>query len=56
LGNRAAAYHNLNKFDEALADAEKCIEIKADWSKGHQRKGMALEAKGKLDEAVEAYT
>jgi len=41
LGNRAAAYHNLNKYDEALTDAEKCIEIKPDWSKGFQRKAMA---------------
>jgi stress-induced-phosphoprotein 1 len=41
LGNRAAAYHNLSKFQEALADANKCIEVKPDWSKGYQRKAMA---------------
>jgi len=46
LGNRAAAYHNLSKFDEAFADSEKCIEIKPDWSKGYQRKGMAQQALG----------
>jgi stress-induced-phosphoprotein 1 len=41
LGNRAAAFHNLGKYQEAQADAEKCIEIKPDWSKGFQRKAMA---------------
>jgi stress-induced-phosphoprotein 1 len=41
IGNRAAAFHNLGKYQEALTDAEKCIEIKPDWSKGFQRKAMA---------------
>jgi hypothetical protein len=31
----------MTKYAEALADAEKCIEIKPDWSKGFQRKAMA---------------
>ena len=34
-GNRSASYHNMKKFDLALQDAEKCISIKADWSKGY---------------------
>ncbi len=55
LGNRAAAYHNMQKYQEALADAEKCIEVKPDWSKGFQRKAMAQQALGLLDEAVENY-
>jgi stress-induced-phosphoprotein 1 len=41
IGNRAAAFHNLGKYPEAMTDAEKCIEIKPDWSKGFQRKAMA---------------
>lgn len=48
-GNRSASYHNLKKFNEALADGEKCIEIKPDWGKGYQRKAMALHALGRLD-------
>ena len=43
-GNRAAAYHQMGKYDEAMTDAEKCIELKPDWSKGYQRKAMALQA------------
>ena len=41
LGNRAAAYHNIKAYPAALADAEECIKIKPDWSKGFQRKAMA---------------
>lgn len=55
LGNRAAAYHNLSKFQEALSDANKCIEIKPDWSKGYQRKAMAQQALGQMKEAIENY-
>lgn len=44
ISNRAAAYQNSAQYAAALADAERCIEIKPDWSKGHQRKAMALEA------------
>jgi tetratricopeptide (TPR) repeat protein len=55
LGNRAAALHNLQKYTEALADAEKCIEFKPDWSKGYQRKAMAQQALGDLEQACENY-
>ncbi len=54
-GNRSASYHNLKKFNEALADGEKCIEIKPDWGKGYQRKAMALHALGRLGDAFMAY-
>jgi len=42
LGNRSAAAYQLKKYDEAMADADKCIEIQPDWSKGYQRKAMCL--------------
>lgn len=42
FGNRSAARYSLKNFEEALDDAEKCIEVKNDWSKGYQRKAMAL--------------
>ena len=31
LCNRCLAFIKLNKFKEALADAEKCIKIRPDW-------------------------
>lgn len=55
FGNRAAAYHNTGKYAEAEADADKCIEIKPDWSKGFQRKAMAQQATGNLADAVDNY-
>lgn len=33
--NRSASYYNLNQFQQALEDAEKCIGIKGDWDKGY---------------------
>jgi stress-induced-phosphoprotein 1 len=54
-GNRSASFHNLKKYQEALADGEKCIQIKPDWGKGFQRKAMALQGLGKLEDSMEAY-
>lgn len=54
-GNRSASYNNLKKYDLALADGEKAIQIKSDWSKGYQRKAMALHGMGKLEDAYAAY-
>ena len=54
-GNLSASYYNLNKFDEALESAENCIKINPGWSKGYQRKGLALTALKKKKEAIDAY-
>ena len=35
LSNRSASYFNLNDFNKALEDGEKCIAIKSDWGKGY---------------------
>lgn len=53
--NRSACFYNQNLFGRALEDAEKCIETKSDWSKGYQRKAMALHGMGKYDEAINSY-
>ena len=49
--NRSASYLKLTILEEALADAQKCIELKPDWVKGYQRKGHALQAQEKSEEA-----
>lgn len=54
-GNRAMAYLNLGKNEEALADGDKCIEIKPDWGKGYHRKGAALHKLGKFEDSMGAY-
>eukprot|EP01010_Urceolus_cornutus_P000742 NODE_1253_length_1006_cov_288.328109_g964_i0.p1 GENE.NODE_1253_length_1006_cov_288.328109_g964_i0~~NODE_1253_length_1006_cov_288.328109_g964_i0.p1 ORF type:complete len:276 (-),score=82.18 NODE_1253_length_1006_cov_288.328109_g964_i0:178-951(-) len=53
--NRAATYSALDKHPEALADAEKCIQLKPEWVKGHFRQGVALFKMGKYDLATASY-
>ncbi|KAJ7371742.1 TPR and ankyrin repeat-containing protein 1 [Desmophyllum pertusum] len=42
LSNRCLALINLKKFNEALADAEKCTKIRPKWFRGHSRLGTCL--------------
>jgi translocation protein SEC72 len=44
----------LKEFPESLADAEVVVELKKPWPKGYFRKGKALQAMGRLEEAQEA--
>lgn len=53
--NRSACYAEIGEFRNALIDAEKCVELKPDWSKAHSRRGHALFKLNRLDEAAEAY-
>ncbi|KAK4605414.1 hypothetical protein RGQ29_013467 [Quercus rubra] len=54
--NRSATYARLGKHVEALADAEKTVQLKPDWPKGYFRLGEAHFGLGHFDEAVAAYT
>nr|AAB49720.1 transformation-sensitive protein homolog [Acanthamoeba castellanii] len=53
--NRSAAYASLKDYDQALADGEKTVELKPDWSKGYSRKGAALCYLGRYADAKAAY-
>ncbi|KAK9787259.1 hypothetical protein WJX73_006305 [Symbiochloris irregularis] len=53
--NRCAALLKLNKVTKALDDANSCIRLSGSWEKGYFRKGAALEALHRYDEALEAY-
>lgn len=53
--NRSASYASLRQYEEALADADKAVALKADWAKGHGRRGAALLGLGRLEEAKTAY-
>jgi len=53
--NRSGAFASLKRNDEALSDANKCIEISPSFIKGYSRKGLALFQQGKFDEAKESY-
>eukprot|EP00887_Chlorella_sp_A99_P005251 scaffold1.g5251.t1 len=54
--NRSAALASQGKYEEALADARKVVELRPDWPKGYSRVGAAAHGLRKYDEAVEAYT
>ena len=53
--NRSAMFYNLNKFDNAILDAEMAIQLRPQYAKAYLRKGNALEAQYKYKEAFDAY-
>ncbi|CAN6273659.1 unnamed protein product [Urochloa humidicola] len=53
--NRSAALASLHRYSEALADAEKTVELKPDWAKGYSRLGAAHLGLGDAASAVAAY-
>jgi len=53
--NRSAAYLKLGgSAEEALGDAEKCVEIAPKWAKGYNRQAAALQELKRWDEAKAA--
>ncbi|CCC70968.1 hypothetical protein NCAS_0G00810 [Naumovozyma castellii] len=53
--NRSACYTSLKQFQEALNDAQQCVKINPDWSKGYNRMGAAHLGLGDLDDAESNY-
>lgn len=53
--NRALCYDKMQKYDKALRDAEKSLELKGDWEKGHFRRAAALQKLARFQEALDAY-
>ena len=51
LANRSLAFFQLQKYDEALEDAEKAIKVIPNWPKGYVRKCAALNALKRNKEA-----
>lgn len=54
--NRSASYASLKNFTNALKDAEECVSIKDDWSKGYNRVAAAQFGLGNLDDAKANYS
>lgn len=42
FGNRSYCYWCLEQYPQALADADRAIQLAPDWPKGHFRQGSAL--------------
>ncbi|POY71521.1 hypothetical protein BMF94_5442 [Rhodotorula taiwanensis] len=55
LANRSAAYLGAGDPVSALIDADAVIQLKRPWIKGHFRKGKALVAMARYEEAREAF-
>lgn len=53
--NRSASYASMEKYNEALEDAKKCVELKPDWPKGYSRLGAAYFGLEDWPEAAKAY-
>jgi tetratricopeptide (TPR) repeat protein len=54
-GMRANGYVAAKRWDEAIADFTKAIELKPDDPVGYENRGWAYEEKGELDKAIENY-
>uniref|UniRef100_A0A7S0E9D0 Uncharacterized protein n=1 Tax=Hanusia phi TaxID=3032 RepID=A0A7S0E9D0_9CRYP len=56
LSNRSATYAQLNLFDLALKDADRCIELRLNWAKGRHRQAIALMGLSNYEEAARSYS
>ena len=55
FSNRSGAYASLSQPQQALDDAERCIQLNPAFIKGHSRKGQALFTLGRYADAKAAY-
>jgi len=55
FSNRSGALTALGAYDRALADADRCVELRPDWPKGHARRAAALHGLRRFRDAVHAY-
>jgi len=55
FSNRSAAFCNIGKYEEALADANQVVSINSQWPKGYSRKGVAHWFLNQFDDAYLAY-
>ena len=53
--NRSNALVQLQKYEDALADADRTVELDPKWSRGYGRKGVALFFLARYKQAAEAY-
>jgi tetratricopeptide (TPR) repeat protein len=56
LSNRSAALLKVHQHEEALADAERCVQEAPTWAKGYFRKGKALAKLVRVHEAEGVFS
>eukprot|EP01048_Picozoa_sp_COSAG05_P012852 COSAG05_NODE_1320_length_5193_cov_4.563997_3_plen_221_part_00 len=55
LSNRCLALMKLERFDEALRDADAILVLRPDWAKAHYRRAAALHSLERFADAVANY-
>jgi len=55
LSNRCAALLTVQSYDEALVDADECVQLAPKWPKGWARRGAALFGQREFERAGQAY-
>ncbi|XP_064636174.1 LON peptidase N-terminal domain and RING finger protein 3-like isoform X2 [Lineus longissimus] len=55
VSNRSHAYASLERYHEALADADIIIKLRPDWPKAYYRRGAALSGLNRHEEACLAF-
>jgi tetratricopeptide (TPR) repeat protein len=53
--NRCACFLQLQRYQEALYDAQKCVALKVDWPKGYVRLGSCYSRMHRINDAIAAY-
>lgn len=53
--NRSAAFLELGKYEEALADAKKAVELSPKWAKAYYRLGMVYFKQGLYVDAATTF-
>lgn len=48
--NRSACYYALREYQQALTDADACVQMEPTWAKGYYRKAVALMALNQFEE------
>jgi len=53
--NRSAAYMKTDSKSKALKDAERCVELAPEWTKGYNRLGVAQQSLKRFDAAMDSF-
>jgi len=53
--NRSAAHMKMSNISKALKDAQHCVELQPDWSKGYNRLGVAQQGLRRFEQAVASF-
>jgi tetratricopeptide (TPR) repeat protein len=53
--DRAVCLSVLGRYEDALRDGERCVELRPDWPRGYARRGLSEFCLGAYESAAESY-